>query len=117
MGFNSKLLDENKTFDKDTLLHLSEKPSLMNTLTELIDQLETLMDKSEDKQTNKIQIWIRNNVGEEALINLIGVNATSLVSSEMKGSIRFTFIKELSDIKCVKKSEPIQKRGLVLIKN
>ena len=113
MGFNTNVNQQSNIFDKETLAYLLERKELLGELYGLL--LDLQISDVETTDSPLIPIEVTNQQGESAIFHLIGINTTSLISSEMKGSITFTFIK---DVVKVKKIETVVTRptaGLRLV--
>jgi len=111
MGFNTDI--KKKIFDEETMHHLASNEELLSDISSI---LLILNKQEQEDKNNKIKATIKNKSGEEALISIIGVNSTSIVSSEIEGSVTFTFIKDLFRVEMLDNfKKPVPR--LYLIKN
>ena len=113
MGFNTSVNQQNSIFDKETLAYLLERKELLGELYGLY--LDLQVSEADNTDSPLIPIEVTNQLGESAIFHLIGINTTSLISSEMKGSITFTFIKDVVQVKRIENVSTRLSKGLRLV--
>ena len=113
MGFNTSVNQQKNIFDQETLAYLLERKELLSELYGLLLSLQ--ISNAGDPGPSLIPIEVTNHQGEVAVFHLIGINTTSLISSEMKGSITFTFIKEVVQVKRIENVSTRLSKGLRLV--
>ena len=113
MGFNTSVNQQNSIFDKETLAYLLERKELLGELYGLY--LDLQVSEVDNTDSPLIPIEVTNQLGESAIFHLIGINTTSLISSEMKGSITFTFIKDVIRVKKIETVVNNPNAGLRLV--
>ena len=113
MGFNTNVNQQSNIFDKETLAYLLERKELLGELYGLLIDLQ--VSDVDNTDSPLIPIEVTNQLGESAIFHLIGINTTSLISSEMKGSITFTFIKDVVQVRKIETVVTRPTSGLRLV--
>ena len=121
MGFNSSFTGREQNLERETLEYLQSKPEVANAMTTLMLELKRIgrNKKSPDSEkSNGIKVGVRNQHGQQVAMTVVGVNSTSLISSEMEGQLAFTFIKNISSLEILHENtvEVSKERRFTLIK-
>lgn len=118
MGLSSDLIRQNEVLDQETVDYLSKRPKLNDAIIELVLSLRKINREHKDIPAGqrKVKALVKNYNGSELVINVIGINSNSLVSSEIEGHIGFTFIQDLCEIKKID-NKLFNKENLKLIKS
>lgn len=118
MGFNFEQSTATvESLDNETLKHLANHQKLGDSIIELMLELKLLNKNYKDLPSNErtVKTIVKNIYGDEMIINVVGINSTSIISTEMKGNLSFTFIRDLQEIqKIERKNLPL--KHLTLIK-
>ncbi len=121
MGFNSSFTGRDQNLERETLDYLQTRPELSYAMTSLMVELKRLgkIKKSCEEEKSGIKVRVRNQLGQEVVMTIVGVNSTSLISSEMEGHLAFTFIKSVSSLEVIREKmeeTEIKERRFTLVK-
>lgn len=121
MGFNSSFTGRDQNLERETLDYLQTRPELSYAMTSLMVELKRLgkIKKSCEEEKSGIKVRVRNQLGQEVVMTIVGVNSTSLISSEMEGQLAFTFIKSVSSLEVIREKmeeTEIKERRFTLVK-
>ena len=122
MGFNSSFTGREEALERETLEYLQTLPALADQVARLILELKRVgrSKKSLEAAESGIRVGVRNQRGQEVLLTVVGLNSTSLISSEMEGHLAFMFIKNISSLEIMTDTMNVtgtKERRFTLIKN
>jgi len=121
MGFNSSFTGKEQNLEHETLDYLRMRPEVGNAMTALMIELKRLgrnKKSPENENVSGIKVSVKNQHGQQMAMTVVGVNSTSLISSEMEGHLAFTFIKNIESLEIFsdKSADAAKEMHLTLIK-